>query len=389
VTTDSNREPSSPTVKWSAIQTVFEECHCDVLFLLDCCAAAGAAPDSGRGVIETIAACGFETWAPGPGRHSFTNALIKVLDDWMDKPSFSAAMLHSEILSVIKHDRPERRRRTDANRVENRKTPIYILTSNDPRSMSIELSVRPSPDVTASATRSTIPSRHDAFDFSQLNRELPSGNHTVPHVLLSVALEEDQSLDVNSWCRWISDSPALAKYVLVEGVFRSHSTMVLLSLPVPVWDMLQDDLAISFIAYVESRNALISASEEAKVRIQQLVSSLAKEKRRVDELELVNSTWQQRIEKERKHAGDQYQALQKRFFAEVDVRKETEAMLDELKPSSRKGTKNQQKKPVPSYGIQSQDLPARPKSPLLADELPLPTTTVCQYLSAHQFPWDQ
>jgi hypothetical protein len=88
LTPNSNRKPSSPTVKWSAIQTVFEECACDVLFLLDCCAAAGAAPDSGQGVIETIAACGFETWAPGPGRHSFTNALVEVLDDWMDKPSF-------------------------------------------------------------------------------------------------------------------------------------------------------------------------------------------------------------------------------------------------------------------------------------------------------------
>jgi hypothetical protein len=336
VTTDSNREPSSPTVKWSAVQSVFEECACDVLFLLDCCAAAGAAPDSGHGVIETIAACGFETWAPGPGRHSFTNALIKVLDDWIDKPSFSAAMLHSEILSVIRHDRPERRRRTDANRVENRKTPIYILTSNDPKSKSIELSVRLSPDVTASASRSTIPnaplpSRQDPFDFSQLNRELPSGNLKVPHVLLSVALEEDQSLDVDSWVRWIGDSPALAKYVLVEGVFRSHSTMVLISLPVPLWDMLQDDLAISFIAYVESRNALIAASEKANVRIQQLVSSLAKAKLRVAELESNNSTWQQRIEKERKHAGDHYQALKKGTLAEVNARKEPEARLDGLK----------------------------------------------------------
>jgi hypothetical protein len=134
-------------------------------------------------------------------------------------------------------------------------------------------------------------------------------------------LEEDQSLDVDSWDRWIRDNPALAKYVLVEVVFRSHSTMVLISLPVPLWDMLQDDLAISFIAYVESRNALISASEKANVRIQQLVSSLAKAKLRVEELESNNSTWQQRIEKERKHTGDQYQALQKRFMAEVDARK--------------------------------------------------------------------
>jgi hypothetical protein len=351
-----------------------------VLFLLDCCAAAGAAPDSGQGVIETIAACGFETWAPGPGRHSFTNALLEGLDDWMDKPSFSAAMLHSEILSVIKHDRPERKRWTDANKVESRKTPIYILTSNDPKSQSIELSVRPSPEVLGSAgtskrkpRKSTTPnastlSRRDIFDLSQLNRNLPSGKLTVPHVLLSVALEEDQSLDLDSWARWISDNPALAKYVLVEGVFRSHSTMVLLSLPVPLWDVLQDDLAISFIAYVESRNALVSASEEANIRIQEIV-----EQRRAKELELLHSTWQQRIDKERKHTGDQYQALQERFLAEMDARKETEARLDELKSPGRRGTKTQQKKPIGSHGMQKQDLPARRKSPL---RVSLPTTTV-------------
>jgi hypothetical protein len=49
----------------------------------------------------------------------------------------------------------------------------------------------------------------------------------------------------------MSDIPALAKYVLVEGIFRSHSTMILVSLPVPIWDVLQDDLAVSFIGYVE------------------------------------------------------------------------------------------------------------------------------------------
>jgi hypothetical protein len=258
LTSNSNRKPSSPTVKWSAIQTVFEECACDVLFLLDCCAAAGAAPDSGQGVIETIAACGFETWAPGPGRHSFTNALVEVLDDWIDKPSFSAAMLHSEILSVIKHDRPERRKWTDANKVESRKTPIYILTSNDPKSKSIELSVRPLVEAGVSKSgkpkKSPTPNastRNNIFDLSKLNSKPPSGKLNVPHVLLSVALEEDQPLNPDSWVNWMSDIPALAKYVLVEGVFRSHSTMILVSLPVPIWDVLQDDLAVSFIGYVE------------------------------------------------------------------------------------------------------------------------------------------
>jgi hypothetical protein len=169
----------------------------------------------------------------------------------MGKLSFPAAMPHSEILSVIKHDRLERRRWTDANKVENRKTPIYILTSNDPKSKSIELLVWSLLEVSASAgstsssggsrkstaPHASIPSRHDIFNLSQLNSTLPSGVLNVSHVLLSVALEEDQSLDLDSWIHWVNDTPEFAKYVLVEGVFRSHSTMVLLSLPVPIWDI--------------------------------------------------------------------------------------------------------------------------------------------------------
>jgi hypothetical protein len=60
--------------------------------------------------------------------------------------------------------------------------------------------------------------------------------------------------------------------------------MVLLSLPVPIWDILQDDLAVSFIGYVESRNALISASEAANIRIEELVASLATAQSRVESL---------------------------------------------------------------------------------------------------------
>ncbi|PMD39039.1 hypothetical protein L207DRAFT_50525 [Hyaloscypha variabilis F] len=281
-----NAQPESPSVNWSAIQTLFENCTCDVLFLLDCCAAAGATPESGQRTIETIAACGFETWAPGPGRHSFTNALIEVLEYWKDVGSFSAAMLHSEILSVIKYDRPERR--AGARTVEHRKTPIYILSTKDPRSRSIQLSSRlrlasrvrnsastASTTLTPNSAVPRAPPRTDIFDTSQLHSRVPTDEFTVPHVLLSVALEGNLSLDPESWARWIRDLPALAKYVVVEGVFRSHSTMVLVSLPVPIWNVLHDDLAVTFIGYVETRNALVTASEEANIRTKELVSPLA------------------------------------------------------------------------------------------------------------------
>ena len=58
----------SPEVQWYALQTMLEQAKSDVLILLDCCAAASSATGSGNGITEIVAACGFETWAPGVGR---------------------------------------------------------------------------------------------------------------------------------------------------------------------------------------------------------------------------------------------------------------------------------------------------------------------------------
>jgi hypothetical protein len=121
---------------------MFEKAQLDVLLLLDCCAAASAAPTIGSAVTETIAACGFESIAPQPGRYSFTNTLIEVLEDWIDSPPFSAAMLHNKVLSVLKHERPERVQSGKRRRMKCRRTPIRIVATTDPRLPSIELGRR-------------------------------------------------------------------------------------------------------------------------------------------------------------------------------------------------------------------------------------------------------
>jgi hypothetical protein len=52
--------------------------------------------------METIAACGFERRAPPPREHSMTKTLVDVLRDWINKPSFSAASLYTELLFRLK-----------------------------------------------------------------------------------------------------------------------------------------------------------------------------------------------------------------------------------------------------------------------------------------------
>ena len=91
-------------VKWFAHQVSLEELDCDVLILLDCCTAGGVTGDAPRGLKEIIAACGFETWAPGVGEHSFTKSLIDELrqqSERFERP-MTASYLHQRVLERLK-----------------------------------------------------------------------------------------------------------------------------------------------------------------------------------------------------------------------------------------------------------------------------------------------
>ncbi|KAH7152895.1 hypothetical protein EDB81DRAFT_841280 [Dactylonectria macrodidyma] len=254
------------TVEWSAIQTLFEMAKCDVLLLLDCCAGASAAPLTERptNIKETIAACGFETWAPRPGPQSFTNTLIEVLKEWASQPPFSAAMLHSEILTRLKHAPP--RWSSHGTLVESRKTPAYIVSPPDPHTASITLGRLAIPGSVPETLSERV--QGDSFVSSESRLEAllavdEKGQRTAPHVLLTVALEEDQVLDAASCARWLKQFPLLAKFVSVEGVYHSYSTLLLLSVPVVLWDLVPDHPATQFVGYVRSRN-LVPREEPQK-----------------------------------------------------------------------------------------------------------------------------
>jgi hypothetical protein len=101
---------------------------------------------------------------------------------------------------------------------------------------------------------------HEVSQAADVAEIVPDGliskepNEDTPHVMISLALEEDQRLDINAWEQWISAFPAMAKYVKVQGVFKSHSTLLLVSMPVMIWDLLPEDPATSFVAFIRSNN---------------------------------------------------------------------------------------------------------------------------------------
>jgi hypothetical protein len=267
------RHSGSPSLQWSAIQTLLERSISDVLILLDCCAGAASATfPNGKSTTETISASSWDAIAPDPGRYSFTNALIEVLGEWRLK-TFSAAMLHAEVLARLKHPRPIR---INGKRFEARSTPVHFMMTSDHKAPSIEMS-RIVPD----DPQPPSPPQSSAFlDATHMGRGPEENgcfrepNEDKPHVMISLALEDDQRLDLNAWEQWLSSFPALAKYVTVQGVFKSHSTLLLLSMPVSIWDLLPEDNACSFVAFIRSNNLIKAPREpEAPVETQADVDS--------------------------------------------------------------------------------------------------------------------
>jgi hypothetical protein len=159
-------------------------------------------------------------------------------------------MLHCEILNRLRHEKPEKRGRIK--KFEYRRSPIHIVNTRDSRARSVILSPR---DIRIRDIGPSAPGT-PAYDLGSLTEVLTTGETALPQVLITLALEEEQDLDVEQWRRWLQEFPALAKYAKVQGVYKSNSTLLLLSIPVVVWDFIPGDPACNFVGYVHSENLI-------------------------------------------------------------------------------------------------------------------------------------
>ncbi|KAI5459953.1 hypothetical protein BGZ63DRAFT_389102 [Mariannaea sp. PMI_226] len=265
------RDANSPWLQWSAIQTLLERSASDVLILLDCCAGAASATfPNGSSITETISASSWDAIAPDPGRYSFTNALIEVLQEWRLR-AFSVAMLHAEVLARLKHPRPIT---INGKYFEARSTPVHFMMTANHKAPSIELSRQgggdqlPSPALSPTSSGPMEGGRApDSGPVARNDHMFTEPNEDTPHVMISLALEDDQRLDINAWEQWLSAFPAMAKYVKVQGVFKSHSTLLLVSMPVGIWDLLPEDNATSFVAFIRSNNLMTQKQRSPSVPV--------------------------------------------------------------------------------------------------------------------------
>ena len=231
-------------MRWSGFQTSLEDAESDVLILLDCCAAARSISGSGSGVTEVLAACGPETWSPGVGEHAFTRNLIDELQYCGGDHNLSVASFHQKVLARIKSWKPTYSNNGES---ERRRTPIHTIVSSKEKQRSIDLvpSLIEAPSI--------VDEKPSDTNQSSIDQVRPDDNPRSPKVLLSLSLEQ---VPLPNTIEWVQSVPALTKYANVHGIYKSGSTLMILSIPVAIWDLLPKDPAVAFIGFTDSENLL-------------------------------------------------------------------------------------------------------------------------------------
>ncbi|TGO37895.1 hypothetical protein BHYA_0086g00100 [Botrytis hyacinthi] len=263
VSRSDSRDPSFSMVKWGGIQNSLEEAQSDVLLLLDCCSSGTANTGEGYGTTELIAACGFNDVANGVGRYSFTYALIRELRLLSAYPKFTAAVLYNRILCRLQNWVPEGR--------ELQKAPLHVvLTQNQALPSSIQLSVNPRPKLEpvshgspSQSLGSPSPASFESNERTDSDQgsgsspisSLHSADEQFPRILLSVRLEEDLApeLSADLFAEWLRMMPVIANSVTVEAGFSSFSTIILVSMPTPIWVCLGKDPAFNLVGIIKKK----------------------------------------------------------------------------------------------------------------------------------------
>ena len=229
-----------------------------MLIILDCCYAANAARDTTEGSSkELLAACGRENQTPGVGIRSFTSVLIEELQSF-EGAAFTVAMLHARLITL---------------RHKLAYTPFYAaLAEKGGNSIVISPLPRdPSPSSLGSGCPMGPSFNTDTADVTSTQEQFNTVNDTTTalptavslaegtRVLLAVSVAEDVAHNVAQWVSWLTTAAPwdISKVdVRLECMYKSHSTLLLVSVPIVGWNRLPESAAYRFIGFIKSGNLI-------------------------------------------------------------------------------------------------------------------------------------
>lgn len=196
----------------------------DTLYLFDCCYATTTVIDGKES--EYLVAASMENIASIHLHISFTRRLIDILVD-ADGAALNIVTIHALMVKGM----------TAAGTAMDY-TPVHVGANSKPSIVLKRLAGDPSRD-------------------AQYHRRLNTSS--AGKVLVSLSLEGYGSVpNAMEFQKWLlTNVPANLASVKVEAVFDKDSQLILLTLPIEVWDCLDIKAGFKFVDYVKSHNLLL------------------------------------------------------------------------------------------------------------------------------------
>ncbi|KAG6040227.1 hypothetical protein E4U41_001204 [Claviceps citrina] len=250
-----NAREHAAKLKWDGVRCLFEDAQSDILLLLDSCAMPDPPTAGSHGIKQGIAAYTPEHSSREQGSRSFTSDMIDSLQSLHAGQSFTVNRFLEEIIAQRQAHIVQGVRSANLPRPQ---SPFFFsLTPGK----SQYLSLAPLPSRPASVSHNG----GGLADFqAQGGRE---DNMIDPESVADLRFDEtrilvcttfvgDASPDMSFFSQWLQNRPPLGSRIAVEGMFLGPPTMLLISMPQSIWNVVQHDKVCWFLGYISSHNMI-------------------------------------------------------------------------------------------------------------------------------------
>ncbi|KAI0009913.1 hypothetical protein F4779DRAFT_579810 [Xylariaceae sp. FL0662B] len=257
-----NASEGAPKLKWNGFRCLFEETHSDMLLLLDTCAAKEPPVLDGNSVKQVIATSTPEQYSRDSSSRSFTSHITEAFAKLSAGKPFTTEHIYHEVAiqkqQELIHTSGLTNGASKSIAIADKLPILYTMTSGRGQNLTLfplalggEAQLR-SPRLGADGdTQTPRASREDQVIHPSAVADLTFDE---PRVLVCTTFVGEASPDMSSFNHWLHNSPAIASKIAVEGMFLGPPTMLLISMPGVVWNVVQHDKVCCFLGYVNSHN---------------------------------------------------------------------------------------------------------------------------------------
>ncbi|PKK43414.1 hypothetical protein CI102_13250 [Trichoderma harzianum] len=256
-----NAREDAAKLKWDGVRCLFEDAQSDILLLLDTCADPEPAAAGSHGMKQAIAACSREHKArQEPGQRSFSSFLVEALRKLSaGQQPFNVQRLYDETRALKQQQRAKS------------PTPASGATASASPIMPIFFTLTPGKGqnlVLASMVGRTPLPPLNGVDAPDGQSSRAREDHLIdpdsvadirfeePRILVCTTFVGDASPDMSYFHQWLQNKPTLGATIAVEGMFLGPPTMLLISMPHSIWNVVQHDKVCCFLGYISSHNMI-------------------------------------------------------------------------------------------------------------------------------------